>query len=83
MTDQLEEFTSAVQMMGNSSYDLISRSLVFVSVGSNDLFEYVDGNATLSPSRNDTAFLEGLVGTYKCYLQVPIYISKILIVLVT
>jgi phospholipase/lecithinase/hemolysin len=69
MTDQLEKFTCAVQMMGNSSYDLISRSLVFISVGSNDLFEYVDGNATLSPSRNDTAFLEGLVGTYKCYLQ--------------
>jgi signal transduction protein with GAF and PtsI domain len=71
MTDQLEEFTSAVQMMGNSSYDLISRSLVFISVGSNDLFEYVDGNATLSPSRNDTAFLEGLVAAYKSYLQVP------------
>ncbi|XP_047063077.1 GDSL esterase/lipase At1g71691-like [Lolium rigidum] len=69
MTDQLEKFTSAVQMMGNSSYDLISRSLVFISVGSNDLFEYVDGNATLSPSRNDTAFLEGLVAAYKSYLQ--------------
>jgi signal transduction protein with GAF and PtsI domain len=72
MTDQLEEFTSAVQMMGNSSYDLISRSLVFISVGSNDLFEYVDGNATSCPNRNDTAFLEGLVATYKSYLQVPI-----------
>ncbi|KAK1684631.1 hypothetical protein QYE76_045479 [Lolium multiflorum] len=69
MTDQLEKFTCAVQMMGNSSYDLISRSLVFISVGSNDLFEYVDGNATLSPSRNDTAFLQGLVAAYKSYLQ--------------
>jgi len=69
MSDQLDRFTSAVQMMGNSSYDLISRSLVFISVGSNDLFEYVDGNDTLSPNRNDTQFLQGLVDIYKSYLQ--------------
>jgi hypothetical protein len=72
MSDQLERFTSAVQMMGNCSYEIVSRSLAFISVGSNDLFEYVDGNATLSPSRNDTAFLGGLVATYKSYLQVHI-----------
>jgi hypothetical protein len=70
MSDQLERFTTAVQMMGNGSYDIVSRSLVFISVGSNDLFEYVDSNATLSPTRNDTAFLGGLVATYKSYLQV-------------
>jgi hypothetical protein len=71
MSDQLERFTTAVQMMGNGSYGIVSRSLVLISVGSNDLFEYVDSNATLSPTRNDTAFLGGLVATYKSYLQVP------------
>uniref|UniRef100_A0ACD5UTC8 Uncharacterized protein n=1 Tax=Avena sativa TaxID=4498 RepID=A0ACD5UTC8_AVESA len=69
MSDQLDRFTSVVQMMGNGSYDLVSRSLVFISVGSNDLFEYAGGNATLAPNRNDTAFLEGLVASYRSYLQ--------------
>ena len=70
MTDQLEMFTSAVQMLGNCSHALVSRSLVFISVGSNDLFEYVDGNATSCPGRNDTKFLQGLVAAYRGYLQV-------------
>ncbi|CAM0903366.1 unnamed protein product [Alopecurus aequalis] len=69
MTDQVEKFTSAVQMLGSSLHDLVSRSLVFISVGSNDLFEYVDGNATLSPNRNDTVFLRDLVGLYRSNLQ--------------
>jgi hypothetical protein len=71
MSDQLDSFTSVVQMMGNCSYDIVSRSVVFISVGSNDLFEYAGSNATSSPSRNDTAFLGGLVATYRSYLQVP------------
>ncbi|XP_047063962.1 GDSL esterase/lipase At5g45670-like [Lolium rigidum] len=69
MSDQLDMFASVVQMMGNCSSDLVSRSLVFISVGSNDLFEYVGGNATSCPNRNDTAFLQGLVAAYRSYLQ--------------
>lgn len=69
MSDQLDSFASVVQMLGNCSSDLVSRSLVFISVGSNDLFEYVGGNATSCPNRNDTAFLQGLVAAYRSYLQ--------------
>ncbi|KAM0846274.1 hypothetical protein ACQ4PT_055765 [Festuca glaucescens] len=69
MSDQLDMFASVVQMMGNCSSDLVSRSLVFISVGSNDLFEYVGGNATSCPNRNDTAFLQGLVAAYRSNLQ--------------
>ncbi|KAE8794376.1 GDSL esterase/lipase [Hordeum vulgare] len=68
MADQLEEFTSVVKMMGGSSYDLISRSLFFLSVGSNDLFEYAD-DKNPPPHRDDTAFLKCLVDSYKTYLQ--------------
>ncbi|XBI57742.1 hypothetical protein VPH35_039077 [Triticum aestivum] len=68
MTDQLEKFTAAVQMMGDDSDDLISRSLFFISVGSNDLFEYAYPWPT-PPNRNDTAFLGCLVDHYKTYLQ--------------
>ncbi|XP_037482337.1 GDSL esterase/lipase At5g55050-like [Triticum dicoccoides] len=68
MADQLEEFTLVVKMMGNSSYDLISRSLFFISVGSNDLFEYAHAKNP-PPNRNDTAFLKCLVDSYKTYLQ--------------
>ncbi|KAM3369283.1 hypothetical protein ACQJBY_017281 [Aegilops geniculata] len=68
MTDQLEKFTSAVQMMGDDSDDLISRSLFFISVGSNDLFEYAYP-WPMPPNRNDTAFLGCLVDHYKTYLQ--------------
>ncbi|KAM0882667.1 hypothetical protein ACQ4PT_032173 [Festuca glaucescens] len=69
MSDQLDRFASVVQMMGNCSYDLVSRSLVFISVGSNDLFEYAGSNATSCPNRNDTGFLQGLVASYRIYLQ--------------
>ncbi|XP_044970448.1 GDSL esterase/lipase At1g71691-like [Hordeum vulgare subsp. vulgare] len=68
MADQLEEFTSAVDMMGEDSGDLISTSLFFISVGSNDLFEYAYPWPTPS-DRNDTAFLGCLVDHYKTYLQ--------------
>ncbi|KAF7017790.1 hypothetical protein CFC21_031164 [Triticum aestivum] len=68
MADQLEEFKLVVMMMGNGSYDLISRSLFFISVGSNDLFEYADAKNP-PPNRNDTAFLKCLVDSYRTYLQ--------------
>jgi len=68
MTGQLEKFTSAVEMMGDGSHDLISRSIFFISVGSNDLFEYADPYPPPS-NRNDTAFLACLVDRYQTYLQ--------------
>ncbi|KAI5011630.1 hypothetical protein ZWY2020_013767 [Hordeum vulgare] len=68
MADQVEKFTSAVKTMGQDSGDLISRSLFFISVGSNDLFEYADPDSPPA-DRNDTAFLESLVAYYRGYLQ--------------
>jgi hypothetical protein len=52
---------------------LVSRSLVFISVGSNDLFEYSDFFAdprNRNASRNDAAFLQGLVAFYAAYVKV-------------
>ncbi|KAF7010431.1 hypothetical protein CFC21_024846 [Triticum aestivum] len=68
MADQVEKFTSAVEKMGKGSGDLLSRSLFFISVGSNDLFEYTDPDSPPS-NRNDTAFLESLVAYYRGYLE--------------
>ncbi|KAF7017788.1 unnamed protein product [Triticum aestivum] len=68
MADQVGKFTSAVKKMGKGSGDLLSRSLFFISVGSNDLFEYADPDSP-PPKRNDTAFLESLVAYYRGYLQ--------------
>ncbi|KAL5650320.1 hypothetical protein ACJX0J_041129, partial [Zea mays] len=51
---------------------LVSRSLVFISVGSNDLFEYSDFFAdprNRNASRNDAAFLQGLVAFYAAYVK--------------
>ena len=54
--------------------DLISNSLVFISVGSNDLFEYsdllADPNHDPNVTRNDAAFLQGLVHLYAAYVKV-------------
>ncbi|KXG26897.1 hypothetical protein SORBI_3006G178200 [Sorghum bicolor] len=53
--------------------DLISNSLVFISVGSNDLFEYsdllADPNHDPNVTRNDAAFLQGLVHLYAAYVK--------------
>ncbi|KAJ1272286.1 hypothetical protein BS78_06G190500 [Paspalum vaginatum] len=74
MADQVGNFTSLVQMLGSidrrAAADLLAKSLIFVSVGSNDLFEYADRvAANRSASRNDTEFLQGLVATYTAYAK--------------
>lgn len=45
---------------------LLSKSIFFISTGSNDMFEY-SFNRT-----NDRKFLLGLVAAYKYYLKVPL-----------
>uniref|UniRef100_A0A0D9W863 GDSL esterase/lipase n=1 Tax=Leersia perrieri TaxID=77586 RepID=A0A0D9W863_9ORYZ len=67
LTAQVQSFTSAVQKMGNGTADLISRSLIFVNTGSNDLFEYTDFPS--NTTRNDTEFLQSLVASYKSQLK--------------
>jgi len=49
----------------------LSKSLFFISAGSNDLFEYID----LGPHDNDTKLLQDLVASYAAYLRVGIYRS--------
>lgn len=74
MSAQVQSFTSAVQKMGNGTADLISRSLIFINTGSNDLFEYTDFPS--NTTRNDTEFLQSLVASYKGHLKVQICISN-------
>jgi len=81
MSEQVGNFTSLVRRTcagsgGRTAADLISKSLVFISVGSNDLFEYADhliteaNNTSSSAIRNDTAFLQGLIASYKSNVKV-------------
>jgi hypothetical protein len=79
MSEQVGNFTSLVRRWsagsgGRTAPDVISKSLVFISVGSNDLFEYADHYITeaniSSPSRNDTAFLQELIASYTSYVKV-------------
>ena len=72
MSEQVGNFTSLVRRTcagsgGRTAADLISKSLVFISVGSNDLFEYIDFPP--APNRNDTQFLQDLVASYTCYVK--------------
>ncbi|KAG8065753.1 hypothetical protein GUJ93_ZPchr0004g39392 [Zizania palustris] len=67
MSAQVQSFTSAVQKMGNNTADLISRSLIFISAGSNDVFEYTD--IPSNTTRNDTEFLQTLVASYTIHLK--------------
>ncbi|PUZ48434.1 hypothetical protein GQ55_7G244900 [Panicum hallii var. hallii] len=78
MSEQVGNFTSLVRRRsagsgGRTAPDVISKSLVFISVGSNDLFEYADHYITeaniSSPSRNDTAFLQELIASYTSYVK--------------
>ena len=81
MSEQVGNFTSLVRRTcagsgGRTAADLISKSLVFISVGSNDLFEYADhliteaNNTSSSAIRNDTAFLQGLIASYTSNVKV-------------
>jgi hypothetical protein len=86
MAEQVGNFTSLVRTTTwegskrreRTAPGLVSESLVFISVGSNDLFEYSDFFAdpkNRNVSRNDTAFLGGLVALYATYVKVTPYIS--------
>lgn len=71
MTLQVESFARVVEHMYQSSgsrrtASLLSKSIFFISTGSNDMFEY-SFNRT-----NDRKFLLGLVAAYKYYLKVPL-----------
>jgi hypothetical protein len=71
MGQQLEYMATVVEHMYHSvgsgvTARFLSRSIFFISTGSNDLFEY-----SLSSRGNDWQFLQSLVASYKQYLKVP------------
>lgn len=81
MAEQVGNFTRLVRTwerqkrrrQAAAAARLVSRSLVFISVGSNDLFEYSDFFAdprNRNASRNDAAFLQVLVALYAAYVKV-------------
>ncbi|CAN6268891.1 unnamed protein product [Urochloa humidicola] len=70
MTEQVGNFTSLVARMYGIEDQVISKSLIFISAGSNDLFEYADFAVTHpNISRNDTEFLQRLIASYTGYLK--------------
>jgi hypothetical protein len=74
MTAQVGNFTSLARRWRRenrtTAADLISRSLFFISVGSNDLFEHIDFPS--APNRNDIRFLQDLVASYTSYIKAEI-----------
>ncbi|KAJ1272288.1 hypothetical protein BS78_06G190700 [Paspalum vaginatum] len=69
-----DHFTRVITWMleNRTAADFIAKSLFFISVGSNDLFEYSD--APPAPdNRNDTEFLQDLVASYAGYVKVHAY----------
>ncbi|CAN6276594.1 unnamed protein product [Urochloa humidicola] len=70
MSEQIGNFTSLVGRMSGSGKQFISKSLILISAGSNDLFEYADFAVTHpNTSRNDTEFLQGLIASYTGYVK--------------
>ncbi|XP_062224886.1 GDSL esterase/lipase At5g55050-like [Phragmites australis] len=70
MTEQVGNFTNLARLWkseNQTAADLVSKSLFFISAGSNDLFEYTD--APPVPNRNGTEFLQRLVASYTAYLK--------------
>nr|CAB3487931.1 unnamed protein product [Digitaria exilis] len=66
MTEQVRSFRSLARMWGRA--DLISKSLIFINTGSNDLFEYTDCKGHRC-KHNDTEFLQSLVASYAIFLK--------------
>ncbi|CAL5025971.1 unnamed protein product [Urochloa decumbens] len=71
MTAQVGNFTDLARQWkreDRTAADLISKSLFFISVGSNDLFEYSD--SPQAHDRNDTQlFLQDLVASYTSHIK--------------
>ncbi|CAL5069376.1 unnamed protein product [Urochloa decumbens] len=70
MTAQVGNFTELARQWkraNEKAADLISKSLFFISVGSNDLFEYSD--FPQAPDHNDTQFLQDLVASYTTHIK--------------
>ncbi|PIA32905.1 hypothetical protein AQUCO_04300090v1, partial [Aquilegia coerulea] len=70
LAEQIQHFAIIRQMIidawGQESTDgFLSRSLFFISVGSNDIFEYFGANATA----NDPSFITYLTVTYEVHLR--------------
>jgi len=68
MTEQVRNFTMLARKWGRA--DLMSKSLIFINTGSNDLFEYTFSDHNCS--RNDTEFLQSLVASYRSFLMVRV-----------
>jgi hypothetical protein len=69
MAEQVGNFTNLARLWASSNNrtaHLLSKSLFFISAGSNDLFVYSD----IGPQNNDTELLQGLVSSYAAYLRV-------------
>jgi hypothetical protein len=69
LTEQVGNFTNLARMVGSA--DLISRSLIFISTGNNDLFECADFS-NHSCHDNYTEFLQSLVASYTKFVKVHI-----------
>lgn len=68
IAEQVGNFTNLARQWAsgdNRSADVLSKSLFFISAGSNDLFEYID----IGPQYNDTDLLQSLVASYSAYLR--------------
>ncbi|CAL5030577.1 unnamed protein product [Urochloa decumbens] len=66
MTEQVGNFTNLARMWGHA--DLISRSLIFINTGNNDLFEYTDFKDH-NCDHNNREFLQSLVASYTRFLK--------------
>ncbi|KAK3141801.1 hypothetical protein QOZ80_4BG0338490 [Eleusine coracana subsp. coracana] len=65
MSEQVGNFSSLVKSANQTAADLVSKSLFFTSVGSNDFFEYLGAK----DPRNATEFLQHLVSSYSSNLK--------------
>lgn len=70
IAEQVGNFTALARQWAsgnNGSADLLSKSLFFISAGSNDLLEHAAG---IGPQINDTELLQRLVASYTSLLRV-------------
>jgi hypothetical protein len=65
LSQQVGNFSSLVKSGNKTVADLVSKSLFFFSVGSNDIFEYAH-----QTERNATESLQRLVSSYSDILKV-------------
>lgn len=74
MSDQIKQFETVCSNLTlvkgqDAAKNMLAKSMIAISVGSNDIFGYFETRSTVDP----VVFIGSLMAAYECHINVSIY----------